>query len=144
MGTQHRRQSVTFTDIAKNVVLLVGHYVDGKIEPIDAPFIIRDDCSVQPLAGHAGRHNQIGVDVDNCASAGSVDGRHFRKAPTPGTEYELFYWQDGWQSLGKAIAGKDPLVFDKAPTGCLYWLVATGSDKDERIFTIEDGKQVWW
>jgi len=62
----------------------------------------------------------------------------------PGKEYELFYWDDGWQSLGKQIASDKPLVFDNVPAGCLYWLVEVDSDKEERIFTIENGNQVWW
>ena len=61
-----------------------------------------------------------------------------------GQEYELFYWSDGWQSAGKKTAGHEPLVFDSVPQGCLYWLVATGSDKEERIFTYDNGEQVWW
>jgi hypothetical protein len=63
---------------------------------------------------------------------------------TAGQTYELFYWKDGWLSLGKAVAGEKPVKFDNVPQGALYWLVAEGSDKEERIFTIEGGKQVWW
>jgi len=62
----------------------------------------------------------------------------------PGTAYELFYWDGSWQSLGQSTAGEDPLEF-LAPSGALYWLVATDSKREEeRIFTYEDGLQVWW
>jgi len=73
----------------------------------------------------------------------STDGvaRTFLEA---GREYELFYWLDEWKSLGKKVADEKPLVYDRVPEGFLYWLVATGSNKDERIFSINDGKQVWW
>jgi hypothetical protein len=63
---------------------------------------------------------------------------------TPGVEYELFYFDDGWQSVGKATATDEPLVFDDVPVGCLYWLVAEDSDHEERPFSYEDGRQVWW
>jgi hypothetical protein len=63
---------------------------------------------------------------------------------TPGVEYELFYWDDAWESLGKAIATDRPLLFDNVPAGCLYWLVAEGSDRDERPFSWADGEQHWW
>jgi hypothetical protein len=63
---------------------------------------------------------------------------------TAGKEYELFYWRDGWQSLGKSVAGAKPLLLENVPAGSLYWLVADGSDREERIFTIRDGRQVWW
>ena len=62
-----------------------------------------------------------------------------------GTEYELFYFADGdWQSLGSATASDGPLSFDHIPSGGLYWIVAEDSREDERVFTIEDGQQVWW
>jgi len=63
---------------------------------------------------------------------------------TDGQEYELSYWDNGWQSLGTSVAGKEPLKFDNVPTGSLYWLVAKDSDKEERIFTIEKDRQTWW
>ena len=61
-----------------------------------------------------------------------------------GQEYELFYWDDDWQSFGKATGGDAALVFDDVPAGGLYWLVGTDSDREERIFTIEERVQVWW
>ena len=63
---------------------------------------------------------------------------------TAGQEYELFFWDDGWQSVGRATAGEEPLTFADVPPDCLYWLVASDSDHEERIFTIEDAAQVWW
>ena len=143
-GRRAESGSVTFTDMAKGVVLLVGLYIDGKIQPISEPFLIRDDCSVQSLKATQGATTKLELTATTARVLEvSTDGVS-KKPPTPGTEYELFYWQDGWQSLGKATAGKDPLVFEKVPIDCLYWLVATGSDKDERVFTIEDDKQIWW
>jgi hypothetical protein len=63
---------------------------------------------------------------------------------TPSVEYELFYFDDGWQSLGIATATDKPLVFDAVPVGCLYWLVAEDSDHEERPFSYDDDRQVWW
>ncbi|MCF7815108.1 MAG: transglutaminase domain-containing protein, partial [Candidatus Cloacimonetes bacterium] len=61
-----------------------------------------------------------------------------------GQEYELFYWQDEWKSVGKKIAASGPIVFEDVPAGRLYWLVETDSRKEERIFTYENDEQVWW
>ena len=63
---------------------------------------------------------------------------------TSGQTYELFYWEDGWQSLEKSVASEKPLVFENTPAGCLYWLVEEDSDNEERIFTIENNQQIWW
>lgn len=143
-GRRTENGAVTFTEMAKNVVLIAGLYVDGKIQPLGDPFLIRDDCSVQSLRAAPGPTTKLELTATTARVLEvSTDGVS-KKPPIPGTEYELFYWQECWQSLGKATAGSDPLMFEKVPAGCLYWLVATGSDKDERVFTIEDGKQIWW
>lgn len=134
---------VTFTDMAKNVVLLVGLYVDSKIQPISEPFLIGEDCAIKPLTADSSATTKLELSSTTARVLEvSTDGV-VKKPPTPGTVYELFYWRNSWQSVGKATAGSEPIVFEKVPSGCLYWLVADGSDKDERIFTIEDGKQVW-
>jgi hypothetical protein len=63
----------------------------------------------------------------------------------PGKTYELFYWLNEWISLGKKTAGIEPLIYENIPAAGLYWLVEEGSNKEEeRIFTIENGQQVWW
>lgn len=59
--------------------------------------------------------------------------------------YELFYWNgQGWTSLGKQEAVNIRLVFRDVPANGLYWLRDLSKGKDERIFTYENGKQVWW
>ena len=60
--------------------------------------------------------------------------------------YELFYCDDtGWHSLGKRTGDRNhAFVFKGAPSNALYWLRDYTRGKEERIFTYEDGKQVWW
>ena len=62
----------------------------------------------------------------------------------PGENYELFYWDARWVSLGnqKGIDMK-PLIFNNVPKNALFWL-RTNKGKEERIFTYENGKQIWW
>ena len=60
-----------------------------------------------------------------------------------GDTYELFFWKDNWISLGKQVAQEQYLDY-LAPEGALYWLRNLSGGKEERIFTYEDGKQVWW
>jgi hypothetical protein len=62
-----------------------------------------------------------------------------------GDVYELFYWaKDGWQSLGTQQAGDIRLTFKSVPDNALLWLRDLTRGKEERIFTYENGKQVWW
>lgn len=58
-------------------------------------------------------------------------------------EYELFYWQNGWRSLGKKIAQTTKLEYDNVPAHALLLLRNLTSGAEERIFQYENGKQVW-
>jgi hypothetical protein len=35
-------------------------------------------------------------------------------------------------------------IFERLPDDAIYWLVEDGSERLERIFTIEAGRQVFW
>lgn len=61
-----------------------------------------------------------------------------------GCVYELYYWNNGWSSLGIKKAYDKFLDFNNAPSGALFWLRNLTKGKEERIFLIEDGRQVWW
>jgi len=62
-----------------------------------------------------------------------------------GDEYELFYWRTGqWKSLGKQKAKQLFVKYKNVPTNGLYLLRDNTKGIDERIFTFEYGKQVWW
>jgi hypothetical protein len=62
-----------------------------------------------------------------------------------GDEYELFYWGESrWRSLGKQKAKDLKLKFDHVPDNALLWLRDLTRGAEERIFTYEDGQQVWW
>lgn len=62
----------------------------------------------------------------------------------PHCTYELFCWDGGWKSLGQRTGQKDSLVYENVPSGCLYILRNRTEGKEERLFTYENGKQVWW
>lgn len=62
-----------------------------------------------------------------------------------GDVYELVYWQDGkWKSQGRKKADSNNLTFRKVPSGCLYLVHNLTKGSEERIFTYENGKQIWW
>jgi hypothetical protein len=62
----------------------------------------------------------------------------------PGDEYELFYWDDEWIGMGRRIAQGYTLTYENVPSGALYWLRNYTKGEEERPFTYENGKQVWW
>jgi len=61
-----------------------------------------------------------------------------------GDSYELVYWDNGWKSLGEKKALTDSLVYNNVPGKALFLLHDRTKGADERIFTYERGKQVWW
>lgn len=62
----------------------------------------------------------------------------------PEDTYELFYWDDEWKGLGRQVAESDSLVYESVPCSALLWLHNYTRGKEERIFTYENGKQIWW
>jgi len=71
--------------------------------------------------------------------------RNDANAITAGDKYELMMWgENGWKSLIKCVAKSDKLVLKNVPSGGLYLLHNHTKGKEERIFTYENGKQVWW
>jgi hypothetical protein len=57
----------------------------------------------------------------------------------------LLYWQEGdWESAGKQIATTHYLNYNHVPAGTLYLLRNHTKGREERIFTYENGKQMWW
>lgn len=71
--------------------------------------------------------------------------RNDDNAIIPGEEYELFYWQDGWQSLGRQTGGNDRrLHFSNIPKGALLRVHNHTQGIENRPFTIKNGEQVWW
>lgn len=62
----------------------------------------------------------------------------------PNDEYELFYYDRAWHSLGKKKAETFSVVYDKVPSNALLLLRDNSRGEEERIFTYENGKQLWW
>jgi hypothetical protein len=63
-----------------------------------------------------------------------------------GDIYELFYFSEkGLVSLGKQTGDqKGVLYYDRSPTKALYWLHNETRGQEERVFTCENGKQIFW
>lgn len=133
-----------FTDMGTDIAYIPALYINEEIVPYGEPFILQADDTQHKLLSDTDKTIDVTVtSTTKREKAVSTDGIA-KTFLTKDQEYELFYWSDGWQSIGKKAAGDKPIKFKKAPSGGLYWLVATDSDKEERIFTIEDGEQVWW
>lgn len=61
-----------------------------------------------------------------------------------GDEYELFYWNNEWMSLGRQVSDDYQLIYNNVPKNTLLWLRNLTKGSEERPFTYENGKQIWW
>ncbi|MCD8186242.1 MAG: hypothetical protein LUD68_07260 [Rikenellaceae bacterium] len=62
----------------------------------------------------------------------------------PGNNYELFYYDMGWKSMGSIRPSEDSVSFAGVPANALLWLRNKSKGKEERIFTYQEGRQIWW
>lgn len=64
---------------------------------------------------------------------------------SPGDRYELFYQdgKNGWISLGKQTANDKDITFDNVPANALLWLRDLTKGKEEHVFFMKDGKQIF-
>ena len=63
----------------------------------------------------------------------------------PGDTYELLYFDQGeWVSLGRKVATADYIEYDDVPSGALYWLRNRTEGKEERPFTVMNGRVRFW
>ena len=60
----------------------------------------------------------------------------------PGDDYELFFWENQWKSLGVKTA-KENFIELKAPKHTLLWLKNLTKGKEESLFIMDKGKQKW-
>lgn len=63
----------------------------------------------------------------------------------PDNQYELFYYDlSGWKSLGSRMTTELVLEYDNIPSNALLWLRNHTAGKEERIFTVKEGKVRFW
>ena len=60
---------------------------------------------------------------------------------TAGDEFELYYWDNGWQYGGSSRADYEYISFENIPINKLYWLVNTTRGREELPFIVINGKQ---
>jgi hypothetical protein len=62
-----------------------------------------------------------------------------------GDRYTLSYWDvDHWCDLPEQIAVTHELSFSQVPQGTIYVLHNLSRGHEERIFTYQNGEQIWW
>ena len=90
----------------------------------------------------------VGIDVSDKAGAVllqvNVLARNSLNVISIGHEYELFYFDKRWLSLGTKRAEKYHIDFEGVPYNSLLLLKNHTTGRQERIFTYNDEWQIWW
>ncbi len=88
----------------------------------------------------------VGLDLGKPTEISKIGylSRSDRNHIVVGNKYELLYWNKEWKTLGLQTAKDTALVYNKIPTNSLFLLKNNTEGKEVRIFTYENGKQVWW
>ena len=131
-------------DAGRGIVYLVQvQHEDGWL-PVSAPLLLGEDGSLRELLPDGDRKEQVALGRKYPYYGEDFSYPYDSNNIRVGDVYELRYWQDGWQSLSRMRAASDTLVYRDVPVGALLWLHNHSGGREERIFTYEDGKQVWW
>lgn len=129
-----------------DTVPLLGDIISRDITREYAATVFDNDYSTYTQTPYD--HYWFGLDLgaDNRAEVVALEFclRHDMNIIEVGDDYELFYYDLGWRSLGRRTADADSLVYSNAPRNALFWLRNHTKGREERIFTYENGKQVWW
>ena len=116
------------------------------------PFVAENCFDSNPLtffqdSRPAAINKYVGLKLDVPARIMKIRflARNDMNSVQPGDEYELLCWEgNSFKSLGKKVANDTLIEYDNVPKNSLLWLRDLSAGKEERIFTWEDGKQVWW
>jgi len=121
-----------------------GSYNNHPVLTIDAVF--DDDPltfydALEPSDSWVGMDFEKPIRIDHISYTPRGDGNDI----TPGDTHELLYWDEHqWVSLGRRKANDIVLIYKNVPVNTIYWIRNHSRGKDERIFTYENGKQIWW
>jgi hypothetical protein len=136
--------SVNFSAMGTDIAYMPAFYLNEEIVSCGAPFILNKGGAIVELIPDTTQKLTAELVSTAPPSSQQLANDSLKTYLTIGHTYQLFYWQNGWKSLGKATAENKPLSFQNIPSNGLYWLVENDSGKEERIFTIQNGQQVWW
>ncbi|WP_139959608.1 hypothetical protein [Flavicella sediminum] len=134
---------LAFYDV--NMKPLQGEIIEKNIlkETKDYKYGAFDDNT---LTYSGGDYFKLGLKFSKPQTIGFVefqsrnDDNHINK----GEDYELFYWDKNWKSLGKQKAQDTLLHYNNVPKNALLWLRNLTKGREEHIFCIDENKQQHW
>jgi len=136
--------AVSFPKLGRGIAYLPAWFREGVLVPAAAPFLLHEDGVLTPLAPR----DETEAVLLHAAAPVTPDADTGRDRPAIplelGASYELFSWNDGWQSCGKITLEADAGYSCVVPKGALLWLVREDSRGLERVFSVRGGRPIWW
>ena len=130
--------------------------LEGKITGVDCSFLDLADRTLEHafdndiLSWHESCNPNggwVGLDLGSPQQISKItfSPRNDDNDVRPGDQHCLYYRIDGhWQLHSCQIAQTDSLIFKNVPTNALLLLRNHTRGQEERPFSYENGKQVWW
>ena len=137
---------VSFAAMGRDICYLPMIHRGGVDVPLAAPIVLDRDGNTYTLAAKCKHTTTLLASTTKPETPDADTGVQFPQTLVkPGAAYELFVWSDtGWKSCGRLEQNAGTREFTGLVDDGLYWLVEDGSEKLERIFTMESGRQVFW
>lgn len=154
---------VTFKDMGRYIVYLPSYHSTEGTLPAGFPRFIRGNGEIEILKPSKEITTNISILYTQSIESEQIDilrlgleynkrealqveiGRNKnRSTVTDGDRYTLYYWDlEGWNVCSVAFATNGVVQFTKVPSNALYKVTGKNSVGDERIFKVENGKQIW-
>lgn len=126
---------------------LVGKIIGTDGEPKKTKETVFDGDILTGFHALGADGQWVGIRLDNPSKVGRIrfiarnDGNTIEKSDL----YALYYWDNcQWNEVERKVATGDFLTIKNVPAGGLYILHDLTKGKEERLFTYESGKQIWW
>lgn len=133
---KREKKELVFKDMGRDVAYLPVLYKDNRQIPVGDPFILTMSGEIRVCKADPGKKQSVRV----TSKYPEDESNNIFQGQT----YELLYWKEGWVSLGTQVADTNYLTYDDAPSNALFWIQNHTEGKQERIFTYENEKQIWW
>jgi hypothetical protein len=135
-----------FREMGRDILYLPAFYIEEELVPAGLPFILHKDSSTRAITNEG---DKVTISAsDSTSDTVTYEGMTDESITVPlkvGADYLLQEWVDGdWKEISTAIGSEHPMQFNALTSGGLYWLIEVDGDKEERPFTIENGKLVRW
>ena len=125
-----------FKDMGRGIVYLPMYYRHKTYTPAGDPFLLDQKGALSSFV------------ADTSLKRTTTLSRKYPEDESnlvePGDHYELFYWHNGWVSLGQQTAAEKTLTYNNVPENALLLLRDLTKGKQERIFTYKNNQQIWW